>query len=495
MTQWFIPKKSVRLKGPKMIRLIALSFTFFLVLPMVGQDSFEKLYTMSAVADDEDSDSDSDSDNDNDNDNDNDSDNDSGAGQGGQGGNQGARGNSRQQSGRSGGGSGGGTIFAPLRRLFGERERPAPQPRRAAAPPVLFVAGEIIVLNINSEDLQSLLNEGYSILEERAVGGGQTYYRLAVPDGLPLPDARDAVRSLPSGQDTDFNHYYRPERGDANCIGENCAAYELVSWPYSVQEASLSCADVGAIGMIDTGINEKHPVFDGADMTVIRLADQELPASKASHGTAIAALIVGQPGSRVRGLLPHVRLVAVDAFHRSGRDERADAFTLVEALYTLAAEGVTVINLSLAGPQNSVVEAALGDLASRQGIAIAAAAGNGGPRSEPVYPAAYEEVLAVTAVDRNKRVYRRANRGGYIDLAAPGVNVWTAASIRGAKWKTGTSFAVPFATAAVALVRARHPEKSPEEVFQKLKSTASDLGETGHDPVYGSGLLQANNLC
>ncbi|MET1412224.1 S8 family serine peptidase [Roseibium sp. HPY-6] len=480
-----------------MIRLIALSFTVFLVLPMAGQETFHNLQPMSAIADDDDSDSDSDSDNDNDNDSDDDdSDNDSGAGQGGQGGGHGARDGTRSQSGRSGGGgSGGPAIFAPLRRLFGERERPAPQPRRAAAPPVLFVAGEIIVLNINTEDLQSLLNEGYSILEERAVGGGQTYYRLAVPDGLALPDARDAVRALPSGQDTDFNHYYRPERGEATCVGENCAAYELVSWPHSPQETALACVDLGAIGMIDTGINEKHPVFDGADVTVMRLADEELPASKASHGTAIAALIVGQPESRVRGLLPHARLVAVDAFHRSGRDERADAFTLVEALYTLSAEGVTVINLSLAGPQNSVVEAALRDLAGRQGIAIAAAAGNGGPRSEPVYPAAYEEVLAVTAVDRNKRVYRRANRGGYIDLAAPGVNVWTAASIRGAKWKTGTSFAVPFATAAIALVRAKHPEKTPEEVYQALRSAATDLGETGHDPVYGSGLLQANNLC
>ncbi|MEM8703960.1 MAG: S8 family serine peptidase, partial [Pseudomonadota bacterium] len=161
----------------------------------------------------------------------------------------------------------------------------------------------------------------------------------------------------------------------------------------------------------------------------------------------------------------------------------------------LSAEDVTVINLSLAGPRNSVVEAAIKDLSDGQGIAFAAAAGNGGAAADPVYPAAYGDVLAVTAVDRNKRVYRRANRGDYIDLAAPGVNIWTAASIKGAKWRTGTSFAVPFVSAAAAIARAKHPEKTPEEIYDLLRNAATDLGAAGRDPVYGHGLLQMDGLC
>lgn len=474
-----------------MIRLIAFGFALFLVLPSTVQWPPDGLYLQVAYADDDD-DGDSDSDNDNDSDSDDD-DNDSdeaggqGAGPGGQ-----------RRSGSNAAGStsaGAGRMFAPIRRLFGGREQRPAAPRRPASPPVLFVSGEIIVLNISSTDLQSLLDEGYRVLEQRSAAGGQTYYRLAVPDGLALPDARDAVRALPSGQNTDFNHYYRPERGASACQGETCPAFELVGWPTTSSGTGRACPGVGAIGIIDTGINDRHPVFSGSDMTVLRLADETLPASKASHGTAVAALLVGQPETRVRGLLPNARLVAVDAFHRAGRDERADAFTLVEALYALSAEDVKVINLSLTGPQNSVVRAAIRDLSDGEGIVFAAAAGNGGPAADPVYPAAYDEVLAVTAVDRNKRVYRRANRGDYVDLAAPGVNVWTAASIKGAKWRTGTSFAVPFVSGAAAIVRARHPEKTPAEIRDILRAAASDLGDPGHDPVYGHGLLQVDGLC
>lgn len=473
-----------------MIRLIAFGFALFLVLPSTVQWSPDGLLPMAAYADDDDGDDDSDDD-----------DNDSDPG-GGQGGGQGTQGRSGWSPAGPNGGSaagsastGAGRLFAPLRRLFGERDRQPRAPRRAAAPPVLFVAGEIIVLNINAADLQSLLDAGYTVLEQRSSGGGQTYYRLAVPDGLALPDARDAVRALPSGRNTDFNHFYRPERGEAGCKGETCPAYELIGWPGTSSPTGPACPDVGSIGIIDTGINDKHPVFSGSNVTVLRLADETLPASKASHGTAVAALLVGQPETRVRGLLPNARLVAVDAFHRAGRDERADAFTLVEALYALADEGVAVINLSLAGPQNSVVRAAIQDLSTSEGIAFAAAAGNGGPAADPVYPAAYDEVLAVTAVDRNKRVYRRANRGDYIDLAAPGVNIWTAASIKGAKWRTGTSFAVPFVSAAAAILRAQHPSKTPAEIYELLRNAAFDLGDPGHDPVYGHGLLQADGLC
>ncbi|MEL7526703.1 MAG: S8 family serine peptidase [Pseudomonadota bacterium] len=473
-----------------MIRLIAFGFALFLVLPSTVQWPTDGLHPPAAFADDDDGDSDSDNDNDNDSDDD-DNDSDEGGGQGAGHGGQGRSGSNATGS----SGAGAGRMFAPIRRLFGGREQRPAAPRRPASPPVLFVSGEIIVLNISSTDLQSLLDEGYRVLEQRSAAGGQTYYRLAVPDGLALPDARDAVRALPSGQNTDFNHYYRPERGAAACQGETCPAFELVGWPGITRQTDLACSNVGAIGIIDTGINDRHPVFSGSDMTVLRLADETLPASKASHGTAVAALLVGQPETRVRGLLPDARLVAVDAFHRAGRDERADAFTLVEALYTLSAEDVTVVNLSLTGPENSVVRAAIQDLSNGEGIVFAAAAGNGGPAADPVYPAAYDEVLAVTAVDRNKRVYRRANRGDYVDLAAPGVNVWTAASVKGAKWRTGTSFAVPFVSGAAAIVRAKHPEKTPAEIHDILREAAADLGDPGHDPVYGHGLLQMEGLC
>jgi minor extracellular protease Epr len=103
--------------------------------------------------------------------------------------------------------------------------------------------------------------------------------------------------------------------------------------------------------------------------------------------------------------------------------------------------------------------------------------------------------LTVTAVDRNGDVYRRAGQGPHVDLAAPGVEVWTAASVKGARGKTGTSFAAPFVTAAVAILMADHKGMTVEQVTQALTGSARDLGTPGRDEVFGAGLVQFGQLC
>lgn len=469
---------------------------FFLPLTdAFRQESASYLFLTSAYADDDDSDSDGDggdSDSDDSDDDDDDDDNDD------------RNDSQNQRSGQSSQGSrnsGPASGLSPLRRLFGGQNRQRQEqtsPRRVApaAPLPQFASSEIIVFNISPQDLQNLLDDGFSILEERSVPGGTVRsHRLSPPSNTSLEDARDAVRSLPSGGNADFNHFYRLDRGDNTCVGQHCAAFTLIDWPDQVADLSNKCESGIRLGMVDTGLNENHTTFEGAKIKVFRLADQERPASKASHGTAVAAILIGQPETRTPGLLPDSELIAVDAFYRSGRDERADAFTLVDALYRLAEEQVSVINLSLSGPENSVLALAVNDIKENRGIALISAAGNNGPSAKPAYPAAFSDVLAVTAVDKNKRIYRRANRGDYVDLAAPGVNVWSAASVKGAKWKTGTSFAVPFVSAAAAVARQNNPELSVDDVFELLKSNAEDLGEPGPDPVFGSGLLSVSALC
>jgi len=247
--------------------------------------------------------------------------------------------------------------------------------------------------------------------------------------------------------------------------------------------------------MVDTGLNPDHEALADADIEVTRITPEDYSASDAVHGTAVAALLVGDPASRVPGLLPGLPLVAVDAFHKEAGDERADAFTLVRALDRLSQSGVQVINLSLAGPPNTVLEDTLAQLADPRGITIVAATGNAGPRADPAYPAAYDSVIAVTAVDRGGTAYRRAGRGAHVDLAAQGVEVWTAASIEGARWKTGTSFAAPYVTAAVALWLQHDPMLSPEAVRARLIRMATDVGPDGRDDIYGYGLLDLEGTC
>ncbi|MGL4319395.1 MAG: S8 family serine peptidase [Paracoccaceae bacterium] len=360
-------------------------------------------------------------------------------------------------------------------------------------------AGELVTLELTDTDLATLLALGFRVLEERLVPDiGIVARRLAIPAGSTLEAARDQVRALPSGKDADFNHYYRTEEAPAPvaepavCNGQHCAFQKQIGWQVTTPFAT--CTTDVVIGVIDTGINPDHAAFSTARLDVHRLVPDSFTPSRAIHGTAVISLLIGSPDSRSPGLLPDARVVAVDAFHNDAGDERADVYTLAAGMDFLANQGVRVINMSLAGPPNSVLEAATAALVAR-GIIVIAAVGNGGPRAEPSYPAAYPGVIAVTAVDAGGTVYRRAGQGGHVDLAAPGVDVWTAASISGAKPKTGTSFAAPFVTAAAAAALKLNPGLDAATLTTTLAATARDLGEPGRDDVYGFGLLQAGQRC
>ena len=372
------------------------------------------------------------------------------------------------------------------------RQQTVSQP---SPPPPLNAPDEVVVTDLAPETLAILQGEGFTLIAEEQFGNlGLAVTRLSVPAGLGLEAARARVRALPGGEDADFNHFYRPEQsGDAAaCAPENCAALDLISWPVERPE---TCRVTLPVGMIDTGVNAAHDILTGARLDVVRMADAGLDPSAAVHGTAVASLLIGTEGSRVPGLIREAEVIAVDVFSKEGSDERADVTALLRGLDVLNARGVRVMNLSLAGPENGVLDAALDRMTGPEGSVIVAAAGNAGPDAPPAWPAAHPGVLAVTAVDARGRVYRGAQRGGHIDLAAPGVGLLAATSIRGARGKTGTSYAVPFVTAAAAVMLSQDPTLTPAMVAERLKARARDIGAEGPDEVFGAGLLDTATLC
>lgn len=334
---------------------------------------------------------------------------------------------------------------------------------------------------------EAALAAGYRVIAghaNRALGGRTL--RLGLPAGRSVAQAQAELAALVPGGTADANHLYRPD--EFLCADGGCAAHEAIGW--SGWPSALS----PRIGMIDTGVNADHDALRGARLTVLQepLGDRD-PAGR-QHGTAVASLLVGQMGSRAPGLLPFAELVAVEAFFTDQGGAAADAFTLAAAVDRLIAEGVSVINLSFSGPPNAVLEDVT-RRAAAAGVGLVAAAGNGGAQAGPAYPAAWPHVIAVTAVDRRNRAYRLANRGPYVALAAPGVGVWAAASVSGGRPMTGTSFAAPFVTAALAVERLRMTDQPVQATVDRLLACARDLGEAGRDPVYGAGLLSAPGQC
>lgn len=407
-----------------------------------------------------------------------------------------------RRSGRSGGSS---ILIKPgkqldLFKLFGVPKRKARKARSRPRPRPAVVethqARELLALGLSAQARDALVAQGYAFVSETPLAlAGATVSKIELPQGVSLEAAREQVAALDPAALIDFNHFYRPEQAQTPACGrDGCLVRQVVGWPEQAASAG-SCGALPRIGLIDTAINPEHAAFAASRIETIRLSDEALPQSGRQHGTAVAALLVGGADSRTPGLVPGAELVAVDAFYDPARDsDRAEAFDLVRGLDLLAGREVAVVNMSLAGPANLLLERAVA-LAAERGIVIVAAAGNKGPRAAPLYPAGYEPVIAVTAIDRSKRPYRRAGQGEHIDIAAPGVNVWTAASVRGARPKSGTSFAAPFVTAAVALLKAGDATMSTDEIIDALVANAEDLGEPGKDSVFGHGLLNARTLC
>lgn len=254
--------------------------------------------------------------------------------------------------------------------------------------------------------------------------------------------------------------------------------------------------DEPVIGMIDTAVWTDHPSLSASSL----LQRDFLPANAArtyEHGTSVAALIVGEQTGYYRGVSPGaVLMVAGVVGQTDGGGLSASADMIVVGLDWLVSEGAMVINVSLAGPPNATLKTAI-QRAQAQGVMIAAAVGNDGPAAPPLYPAAYDGVIGVSAVDRDMRVYRRAGRGDHVDISALGVDVRVASLDGGYARATGTSFATPIVVAALANTSPTSPQSPPpapngidhSQWVDALMAQTVDLGDAGRDQTYGEGAL------
>ena len=268
-------------------------------------------------------------------------------------------------------------------------------------------------------------------------------------------------------------------------------ARSMIGW-----RASEGCGTGFRIGMIDMAPGPS-PALSGQKLHLQSFLDQGRQAFDNGHGTAIASLLVGHgvAGHReAAGLLPAADLYAAAVFAREADRSEASAFAIAGALDWMAANRVRVVNISLSGAANSLLDIAA-QRAAAKGAVLVAAAGNGGPGAAPAYPAALPGVIAVTAVDQEGRVYARANRGDYIAFSAPGVQIWAPAPDALGQYLTGTSVAAPFIAAAAALELMNGAASNSAEISRRLAARAMDLGEPGRDPVYGDGLVRAAAAC
>jgi Subtilase family len=239
------------------------------------------------------------------------------------------------------------------------------------------------------------------------------------------------------------------------------------------------------IAVIDSEVDASHPDLFGAITAKFDATDKERPHA---HGTGMAGAMAGR--RTVLGTAPQVGLLAVNAFSTSTREPEGTTFSILKGLDWAATQGARVINMSFAGPADPRLQDALAK-ANRKGIVLIAAAGNAGPNSPPLFPAADPNVIAVTATDIDDGLFPGANRGRHIAVAAPGVDVLVPAPNGAYQFTTGTSVAAAEVSGVAALLIERNASLKPTDVRRILASTARDLGPKGHDASFGAGLVNA----
>ena len=248
------------------------------------------------------------------------------------------------------------------------------------------------------------------------------------------------------------------------------------------------------VAIVDSGVAVSHEALAGARISVLDvIAQPNDPVTTAPaevHGTAIASIIVGH--GQLQGIAPDVHLLAIRAFKevdpKSGA-ARSSAFYLSKGISVAIDRGVRVINLSLTGPQDRLVAHTV-EQALMAKIAVIAAAGNAGPGAPPAYPAAQAGVIAVTATDNGDHLYRYANTGSYVTVAAPGVDILVAKP-KGYGYLSGTSMATAYVSGLSALMISRVDNLTPVRLRKLLEASATDLGPPQRDPEFGAGRIDA----
>ena len=258
----------------------------------------------------------------------------------------------------------------------------------------------------------------------------------------------------------------------------------LLDW-LGIDAAKEKRGEGVTVAVLDTAVS-KSVVNQNADIKQIDLFDYSQNASETGHGNAVASLLVADD-RELSGLAPSIELLSIPVLDANGE---GSAFDLAKGIIAAVDAGANVISMSLGSYTNSALLKAAVDYAASAGVVLVGAAGNDGV-NQVLYPAAYDNVIAVGAVDANANAAGFSNTGGEISLAAPGVGInsaWTEGS--GIASFSGTSAAVPCVVGVIANILSDYGGAlTPAEAAEHVVNYTNDNGAPNKDETYGQGVL------
>jgi hypothetical protein len=364
--------------------------------------------------------------------------------------------------------------------LRGRKGLPAPEDD--------FEPGEILVSQMPRKFHANMASLNLKLIEKISIRKlDLEVLRLQLPKGSSVKKMiGQLISRYPSGV-IDANHRY-----DLSATNTRLRfPRQVAGW----SKVPANCGKGVRIGMIDGAVDVRNPALRGQNVVYRSFHDKSRNPSLDEHGTSIATLLIGKPmRNGWSGLLPGAQLFAAGMFEIDRQDKTVgNSASLLKALDWLISNNVKVVNFSIAGADNKTVARAV-KMARKSGMILIASVGNWGSKNMKAYPAAYRDVVAVTAIGRRNKIFADANQGRYIDFAAPGEGVWVPVGPKG-KLGDGTSYAAPFISVLAGLRVAQGLRADPEILRRSLRRETIDLGKRGRDKVFGWGLVKIHPSC
>ncbi|NBI29386.1 S8 family peptidase [Chengkuizengella marina] len=251
-------------------------------------------------------------------------------------------------------------------------------------------------------------------------------------------------------------------------------------------------SDQITVAVIDTGVDIKHPDLQGKLLEGANFVEEETqPLDDVGHGTHVAGIISATVDNSegIAGMSWYNKIMPIKVLDSTGA---GSTYAVAQGVIWATDQGAKVINMSLGNyAETQFLHDAI-KYAYDKDVVLIAATGNDNT-NQPGYPAAYPEVIAVSATDESSNKANFSNYGDYLDVMAPGVSIASTYPDNQYAALSGTSMASPHVSALAAMIRSLNPTLKNVEVMEIIRNTAVDLGDAGKDSYYGFGLIHVEN--
>lgn len=356
--------------------------------------------------------------------------------------------------------------------------------------PVRYVKDEVLLkfnLGVSKQEIQEILKKHNLVEVSDDALSKIGYIKVRIPDG------RDVISVI-----EEIRKEYKLKIPEPNYISNTLTVYDpLYNNQWYIPDTDFDKAwekteskNPIKIAVVDSGVDAGHPDLNGKILNGCDFVNDDTDASDDhGHGTFVAGIIAATANDiGIKGLYSNAQIIPIKAIDNNGLGTYEDVAC---GIIYAADNGAKVINLSIGGYGYSFLLQAAVDYALEKGCILVAAGGNDGIE-QAIYPAGYPDVIGVSALGYNSRIWFHSNSGKHIDVSAPGLNILSTGLNNSYIYASGTSASTPMVSALAAMLVLEKPDLSSSFIERLIIQSAKDIGGRGWDSLYGGGEIDAH---